>query len=360
MRFSLPLVLFVSAALWFSCGTPEGKNIETSTEEGKIQRVEVVNPAERSFTAELLITGTAMPNQKVMLHAMEGGYVKSIVKDIGDKVYKGTVIAELDNPELYREMERLSALSKAKKAIYDRLKASIAQTPDLTPPQVLEEAEAEYLAANAELKGVQDRVAFLRITAPFTGIITQRFVDLGALVQSGISNANASAIVEIQELDPIRLTIPLPEADAGTIKKGVEVTVTFPELPGESYSAKVSRTAGVLDFASKTMQIEVDLSNPDKKIKPGMYAKAVMQLSSRENVLSLPVTAQYIYEDELFVLTVVNDQVVRVPLRKGLNNKDFFEVLNTEIDSSSQVIIQGKGLVNEGQMVTAVLNNDNQ
>ena len=224
----------------------------------------------------------------------------------------------------------------------------------------MEEAEAAYLAVNAELKGVQERQAFLIITAPFTGIITQRFIDLGTLVQSGISNANASAIVEIQDLDPIRLTIPLPEADVGSVKKGVEVTVTFPELPGESYVAKVSRTAGVLDFASRTMQIEVDLSNPDRNIKPGMYAKAVMQLNSRENVLSLPVTAQYIYEDELFVLSVVNGQVVRVPLRKGLANKDFFEVLNTEIDSSSKVIIQGKGLVNEGQIVTAVLKNDNQ
>lgn len=360
MRFSLPLVLFLSATLWVSCGAPEDENIETSTKEGKIQKVEVVNPAKRTFSADILITGTAMPNQRVMLHAMEGGFVKTILKDIGDKVQKGAVIAELDNPELHRKAERLSALGEAKKAIYDRLKESIDQTPDLTPPQVLEEAEAAYLAVNAELKGVQERQAFLIITAPFTGIITQRFVDLGTLVQSGISNANASAIVEIQDLDPIRLTIPLPEADAGSVKKGVEVTVTFPELPGESYVAKVSRTAGVLDFASRTMQIEVDLSNPDRNIKPGMYAKAVMQLSSRENVLSLPVTAQYIYEDELFVLSVVNGQVVRVPLRKGLANKDFFEVLNTEIDSSSQVIIQGKGLVNEGQMVTAVLNNDSQ
>lgn len=359
LRFSTSLALLVSTSILISCGTSDNETAEAKQEEVKTQKVEVVNPVKRSFVSELLIAGTAMPNQKVMLHAMEGGYVIAILKDIGDKVYKGEVIAELDNPELYRKQQRLSALSAAKQSIYERLKSSIEQTPDLTPPQVLEEAEAEYLAVSAELMGIQERRGFLKVTAPFNGIITQRFVDLGALVQSGISNSNASAIVEIQDLDPIRLTIPLPEADVSSVSQGVEVTVTFPELAGESYVAKVSRTAGVLDFASKTMQIEVDLSNPTGKIKPGMYAKAVMQLNSRANVLSLPVTAQYIYEDELFVLTVVDGKVGRIPLRKGLSNKDFFEVLNTEIDSTSMVIVQGKGLVNEGQSVTPVLKNDN-
>jgi len=356
--FSYKLVLLVSASFMFSCETPKDEQIETANEEIKIQNVEVVNPVGRSFTSEIIITGTAMPNQKVMLYAMEGGYIKQIFKDIGDKVQKGSVIAKLANPELHRKRERLSALTESKKVNYERLKASIDETPDLTPPKILEEAEAAYLSLNAELKGIQERQEFLNIKAPFSGIITQRFVDLGALIQSGLSNANASAIVEIQEIDPIRLSIPLPETDAEHIEKGSEVNVVFPELTGKSYSGVVSRTAGVLDFASKTMQVEVDLSNPNSKIKPGMYAKATILLSSRENVLSLPVTAQYIYEDELFLLVVKNGIVARIPLRKGLSNKDFFEVLNSEIDSSTQVIIKGKGLVNEGQNVSATLKNE--
>ena len=201
---------------------------------------------------------------------------------------------------------------------------------------------------------VNDRQSFLRVTAPFNGVITKRLVDNGTLVQSGITNTNATAIVEIQEIDPIRLTIPLPESDASSIKEGMKAQVTFPELAGEPYTAKISRTANALDFSSKTMQVEIDLKNTEWKIKPGMYAKVQIKTSSRENVLSLPITAQILFEDEPFVLLVKENIVERVRIRKGLENKDYFEVLNAEIGEEAKVIIQGKGLVKPGQKVTAI------
>jgi len=352
--FSIVLfgLLFLGA-----CNESMESTAETAAEIASIktQTVEVVNPSLRSFNAELHIVGTAMPNQQVMVHAMEGGYVSNISKDIGDYVVAGQVIAELQNPELRRLWEKASAILDGKQSTYERLKSTASKTPDLTPLQVIEEAEAAYLSALAELGSIQDRQSFLRVKAPFSGLITQRFVDNGALVQSGISNTGTLAIVEIQQVDPIRLTIPLPESDAGIIKIGDTVKVTFPELPGESFIAQVSRTAGVLEVASKTMQIEVDIDNKKGLIKPGMYAKAIMMLESRENVLSLPVNGQYMFQDELFVLQVVEGKVVRTPLRRGLTNKDFFEVLNADLDSTSMVIIQGKGLVKPGQEVEAVL-----
>ena len=333
----------------------EGSDATAEIIESKVQTVEVVHPTNRSFNAELHIVGTAMPNQQVMIHAMEGGYISSIKTDIGDYVVAGQVIAELRNPELRRMWEKASAILDGKKSTYDRLKATAAKTPDLTPLQVLEDAEAAYLTALAELGAIQDRQSFLRVKAPFSGVITQRFVDNGALVQSGISNTGTKAIVELQQLVPIRLTIPLPESDASIIKIGDTVKVVFPELPGESYTAQVSRTAGVLDIASKTMQIEIDIDNKKGLIKAGMYAKVILMLVSRENVLSLPVQGQYMFQDELFVLEVINDKVVRTPLLRGLTNKDFFEVLNADLDSNSLVIIQGKGLVRAGQKVDATL-----
>jgi RND family efflux transporter MFP subunit len=221
--------------------------------------------------------------------------------------------------------------------------------------QVLDDAKAEFIAASSELKVIEDRQNFLKVVAPFNGIISKRLVDHGALIQSGLSNSNATALVELQQTDPIRLTIPFPETDVESIQQGMEAIITFPELSGKPYSANISRIARVLDFASKTMQVEIDIANPEGKIKPGMYAKVSMQMSSRNNVLSLPVTAQYYYKDVLFVLAVENERVVQIPLRKGLENKDFFEVLNPEIGPDTQVIIQGKGLVNPGQIVNPVL-----
>lgn len=350
----LASVLFIS-----SCSRGQqngsGSTSDVMSKNNKIQSVEVVKPQRRSFVADVLITGTARPNQMVTIYAMESGYVKNIFVDIGETVHKGEVIAELANPELVRQYEQKKAQLKAKKSIYERLKSTHEKTPAITPLQLVEDAEAEYLSVEASLNAIKDRMNFLSVKAPFAGIITKRLVDHGSLVQSGLTEDNPQGIVELQEIDPIRLTIPLPESDVAAIEKGMDVTVAFPELPGKSFKAKVSRTAGALDPASKTMQVEIDIDNPDGFIKPGMYAKAIIRFTSRENVLSLPVTAQWIFQDRPFVLIVNGEKVKRISLRKGLSDKEYFEVLNPEITESTLVIVQGKGLVQPGQTVKPVL-----
>jgi RND family efflux transporter MFP subunit len=351
---------FALVGFLIACQPADQHTSESEVADVKTQIVEVVNPAYRDFVGEIQITGTAMPNKIVLVHAMESGYLRVIHKDIGDKVKQGELIAELDNPELKRMSDKLVARFEAKRANYERLDESYKNTPDLTPKQMLDEAKAEYLAASAEVSAIQDRRGFLRVKAPFDGTITKRFVDQGALIQSGMNNSNASAIVELQQLDPIRLTIPLPESDASNINTDMEVVISFPELAGASYKAKISRTAGAMDFASKTMQVEVDLANPAGKIKSGMYAKVTIPLTSRDSVLSLPVTGQLIFQDELFLLVVKDNVVERIPLRKGLSNKDFFEVLNDNIDLNSQVIIQGKSLVKAGQSVEAIIKSNTE
>ncbi len=354
---NIPTIALVLSLAPFSC--KEGAQQEALTAQAetiKTQTVEVVKPAQRAFTAEILITGTARPNQQVVIYPMESGFVQGMRKDIGDFVRKGEVITRLINPELSREHEKKKALLEAKQSIYERLKSIHAQTPALTPLQMVEDAKADYLVAQAELNSIEDRLNFLYVKAPFAGRITQRMVDEGALVQSGLTETSPQGIVELQEIDPIRLTVPLPESDIATIDKGMKVSVTFPELPGEAFSTTVSRTAGALDPASKTMQVEIDIANPKGLIKPGMYAKAVIQIDSRNGVLSLPVTAQTVYQNLPFVFVVGDDnKVSRITLRKGLSGKDYFEVLNPEIAENSLVVVQGKGLIEPGQIVKPVL-----
>lgn len=354
---TMPLVALLIS--FGACNNVAQKKItgsESTTDKGnKVQTVEVVNPKLRTFIAEVLITGTAMPNQKVMLYSMENGYVKNILKDIGDRVSKGETIAMLDNPELYRQREKLKAQLQAKRSVYERLKSIQEKTPSLTPIQQVEDAEAKYLSVQAEWNAINDRIGFLRVKAPFSGIVTQRFVDIGALLQSGLSETDPQAIAELQQTDPIRLTIFLPESDAPAIKKGMKVSVGFPELPGESFSAKVSRMSNALDPTSKTMQVEIDIDNPDDKIITGMYAKSLIQIKSREDVPSLPLIAKTMYQDEPHVFVVKEGKVKRIPLRTGLIGKDYFEVLNPEIMEETLVIIKGKNLVKPGQIVEPIL-----
>ncbi len=220
---------------------------------------------------------------------------------------------------------------------------------------MVENAEAEYLSVKANLDAVNNRIDFLTIKAPFSGIITKRFVDKGAMIQSGLSQSNPQALYELQEVNPIRLTIPVPESDAVGIQKGMEVEVTLPELSGTSIMAKVSRTSNALDPMSKTMQVEIDLKNPDGKILSGMYAKALLQISSRENILSLPMIAKISHKNEDYVLAVVDGKVKRIAVKIGLSNQDYFEVLNDEVSAETQVIVTGKGLVKPEQIVEPIL-----
>jgi len=345
------LLLMLSTA----CNNSGQKKETQNTTVSKIQRVEVVSPKQRSFTAEVLITGTAHPNQTVMLYAMESGMLSQIRKDIGDPVKKGETIAVLDNPELRQQQLRLQAELNGKKSIYERLKSVHEKTPALTNIQMVENAEAEYLSIKAQLAGINDRIGFLTVKAPFSGTVTQRFVDNGSLIQSGLNQRNPQAIVEIQETDPIRVTLPIPESDAVGIKKGMDVQITFPELSSVSIQAKISRISNALDARSKTMQVEIDLNNKDGKIVSGMYAKALLQINSRENILSLPIISKISHKNEDYVLAVENNTVKRVPVTIGLSDKDYFEVLNAEITESTQVIVSGKGLVNDGQKVEPIV-----
>jgi membrane fusion protein (multidrug efflux system) len=349
--------LVIIVVLTVSCGTNTKRENASSvaSDEGKIQTVEVVKPQKRSFAAQRLITGAAHANRKIVLYAMESGYVESMRKDIGDAVKEGEIIAILKNPELIRQLENKQAQLGVKKNMYERLKSIYKKTPALTSIHVVETAEADYLSAKADVSIIQDRLNFLKVKAPFLGTITQRFIDKGTLVQSGLTQSNPQGIVELQQLNPIRLTIPVPESDLAIIDKGTKVSVYFPELPGTSFNSIVSRTSGALDPASRTMRVEIDIDNPKGMIKPGMYAKVEIQINSSESVASLPVTAQLKFQDKNYLYVVTDDKVSRIPLKKGLSNKDFFEVLNNDISDESMVIVRGKNLVKPGQIVEPIL-----
>ncbi len=347
-------VFAVLLTVIISCNNQKKETKETATND-KIQKVEVVKPERRSFKAEVLVSGTTYPNQIVTLYAMEGGILIKMRKDIGDKVRQGETIAILKNPNLQQQQLKWQAETKAKSANYQRLNSVYKKTPALTNVQMVENSEAEYLSAKANLDGINNRIGFLSIKAPFSGIITKRFVDKGALIQSGLNQSNPQALFELQEINPIRLTIPVPESDAVGIQKGMDVQVTLPELSGKSFMAKVSRTSNALDPKSKTMQVEIDLKNLNGKILSGMYAKSLLQINSRENILSLPIIAKVNYKNEDYVFAVVDGKVIRIPVKIGLSNQDYFEILNDEITSETQVIVKGKGLVKPEQIVEPIL-----
>jgi RND family efflux transporter MFP subunit len=342
------------AVLVLSCSDNENQQSKKIIQIEKNTNVKVVNPQQRSFTSTLQIIGNALPDKQVNIHAMEGGFLSELKKDIGDKVQKGDILAVLNNPELTRELEINKVAKQVAEANYLRFKKVITKTPELTTLQEFEKVESTYLMANAKYKATINRDSLLSIRAPFSGMITTRNVELGALIQSGINNANAAALFEIMDMEIIRLTIALPETEVDNISKGMQAEISFTELPGEQFSAQVSRMANAIDNRNKTMKVQLDIPNRNGKIKAGMYANVAIQLQSTGDKISLPNEVLIAIKSEFFILQVKDGIVKRTLIKKGLSNTHFFEVLGNEVNENSKVIVEGKAMVKEGMKVKAI------
>lgn len=341
----LPIVM----ALLTACG--ENKEPQSPSEAGNSPTVLVSHPQPHPFNAALQITGTARPNQAVKLYAMTSGFLQQLRGDIGDFVKQGQTLAILANPELHSSKAKLEAELQGKKSIYARLNNIYEKTPQLTTITDVEKAKAEYQSIKAQFDGVLLQISFLTVKAPFSGVITRRYADKGALIQSGMNETDAQPLFELQDIQTIRVQVDVPETNVALIDNKSRADITFPELPETHYSATVSRMAYGLDAATKTMRVEIDIANDDFKLRPGMYAKVEMQNSLRQNVLAVPNEAIGNIKGQSFVYVVNDGTVKKVEVKTGLRDEHATELLNSSIKATDSIVVQGKELVSDGASV---------
>jgi RND family efflux transporter MFP subunit len=243
------------------------------------------------------------PFQDVLIHAKVSGYVNPIRVDIGDRVKAGDLIATLEVPELKDQLA--GALASEKRANEEhsiahldneRLAGVSRGQPNLVAQQDLDAAAEKDAATEAALstaKADADRfgalVDYTRVTAPFDGVITRRFVDNGALVEAGTSS-NTEPIVELAENDLLRLRFPVPEAETPLIRKGGTVKVSVDALQ-RTFVGKIARDSWDIDRSTRTMIVEVDVPNPDGAYKAGMYASVTLSLENASGALAVPLQA---------------------------------------------------------------------
>ncbi len=387
--YFIPFILLLMS----SCGN--GNKQETHTSETRnTPSVLTAFPQTHQFNAAMQLTGIAKPNQIVKVFALTNGFLQQLKADIGDFVKEGQTIAVLENPELLREKEKWEADLKGKQVLYFKLK----QSPELTPigsmlkerqsfyerlesiyqktPQLTtitdvekakadyeniraklneetERAEADYETAKARLNGLLSQINYLTVKAPFSGVVTNRFVDKGAVLQNALNNPNAMPLFEIQNLQPIRLSVEVPETDAVLVDKTTKAEITFPELPNVRYALQVSRMAYGLNETTRTMSVEIDLPNKDLKIRPGMYAKVSFNRSGHKEALSVPSEALGNIKGQSFLYVVKDNLVKKVVVTTGVRDEKFTEIINADLKSTDAVVIKGKEFCSEGATVQA-------
>jgi RND family efflux transporter MFP subunit len=190
---------------------------------------------------------------------------------------------------------------------------------------------------------------YATIKAPFEGIVTDRFVDPGAMIQTSASSSGAP-IVTLMNMDTVRVFIDVPEPDVRFVTRQTAVRLSVEALPGREFSGIVGRYSTALDPKTRTMKTEIDYPNADHALRPGMYGAAALELEKREGALTLPATTLLVEKDVAFVYVVVDGRAKRSPVRTGLNDGIVVEILEG-LTGGESVIVAGKGTVTEGTPV---------
>jgi membrane fusion protein (multidrug efflux system) len=283
------------------------------TSQHALPRVEVVTPKLGASDRALQLPGSVQPLQETVLFARASGFVRAWRVDMGDKAKKGQVLAEIETPELDQELSQgraqllqTQASLTLAKANRDLANANLARARRLAPSGIVSRADLEQSQAQAEVGDANVNVAnaniaaqqanirrlnqlkaFAMVTAPFAGTITQRTVEIGALVTAG----NSQPLFRIAALDPMRVFVQVPQDVAPSVRPGVSGNVSLREYPGRTFKGEVMRSAGELDPATRTMNTEIRVPNKDGALLPGMYAEVALTLPSPHHVLELPATA---------------------------------------------------------------------
>lgn len=304
--WTVVLLVLISVPIW-RAATKHTK-APPAAPAAKLPVVAVTRADRRDLFNEVAISAEFRPYAEVELHAKVSGFVQELPVDIGDRVKAGQLLAKLEVPELKDDLDRSIAAQKRAEAdyknahqVYTRLLAAIQENTNLVliAPQELDTAEARdhtaeaaCAAAKAEVNKNQTLISYTQITAPFDGVITHRYADPGALIQSGISSDTQSLpLVRLSDNYKLRLDFPVPVNYVKDVKVGETVEVQVESLGGKILTGTISRSCDRVDLDTRTMRTEVEVPNPNLELVPGMYARVNLKVQKHPHVVSVPTEA---------------------------------------------------------------------
>ncbi len=352
--------LVIGAALCTSCGrggaTPGGARDPAVS-------VTVVRSEKRTLTRTLRIPASVEALQEATLYAKVAGYLSRIAVDRGDRVHAGQVLAEISAPEMASERDMVAAQIEQSEAEFrlrrvtlDRLGAVRATQPAAETQQPVYEdqandplAEGSVARLRAELKRVEALIDYTTIRAPFSGIVTDRFVDAGAMIPTATTSTQ-TPIPTLMNMETVRVFVDIPEPDVPFVTRATPARLAVGAITSREFQGTVNRYSAALDPKTRTMRAEIDFPNRDDALRPGMFGEATLVLEKRESPVTLPAEALLTEKGAVYVFIVRDDAARKVPVKTGLDDGIVVEVLGGLRDTEL-VIVGGKGLVTDGTRV---------
>jgi RND family efflux transporter MFP subunit len=361
--FSLLFIVFLIIGLYNVLQRRnERRVLARETERLSVIHVAVIHASRLQSDSQLILPGNVQSYVESPIYARTNGYLKKWYKDIGSHVKDGELLAEIDTPEVDAELAQAKAdLAMAQANV--KLAAVTAERyegllkSDAVSKQEVDNYTGDYAAkqamvasAQANLKRLEELESFKHVYAPFSGVITQRNVDIGTLINAG-NGGNAKEMFDLAQTDPLRVYVPVPQSYVPSMRVGLKACLQLTEFPGKDFCGRVARTANAVDPTSRTLLTEVDVPNPSGTLLQGEYAEVHFDMQLTGNRLSVPINALLFRPEGTMVAVVGPDN--RLILKKLTIGRDFgdsVEVLEG-IEPQDPIVINPPDSLEGGQQV---------
>jgi membrane fusion protein, multidrug efflux system len=356
------LVLSIAGAATLIARRSQERALAKETERSTIPTVAIVHPQAEKPDEELVLPGSLLAFAESPIYARTSGYLVRWYKDIGSRVHEGDLLATIDAPEVDQELNQTRAarqqivaqleLAKSSAERWENLRKSDSVSAQEADQQTsaYKQAQANLAAADANVRRLEQLENFKKVYAPFSGVITKRNVDPGALINAG-AGASGRELFDIARIDPLRVYTSVPQAYAPFIKVGGQTTVTLQEFPGQKFLGKIARTAESIDPNTRTLLTEVDVSNKDGRLLPGSFGEVHFAVGSNVNKVTVPVNAM-LFRAEGPRLAVVdeNHKIQLRPINIGRDYGTSLEILGG-VSTEDNIVINPPDSLQEGQGV---------
>ncbi|HTS21736.1 MAG TPA: efflux RND transporter periplasmic adaptor subunit [Casimicrobiaceae bacterium] len=358
------IVLAIGAGRTVVSRMSSARSLEASAAQQSRQYVKTVAPKKLDAAQTLSLPGTLQGYVQSPIAARASGYLKRWYKDIGSRVEKGELLAEIETPEIDQQLSQAVAARQQAAASLDLARSSLERWEslrkrDAVSQQELDErrsaaaqASANLAAADANVERLRQLEGFKRVVAPFAGVITRRNVDVGDLIDAG-GGQGTRALFQLAQTDPLRAYVSVPQSYSQLVKPGQPAVVTQAELPGRSFRGEVARTSASIDTTTRTMQIEVTLPNKSGILLPGAFVQVSLPLAA-SNALVIPTNALLFRREGLRVASVDSSGRVRLRgIQVGRNFGETVEVLDG-VGTNDQLVLNPPDSLADGDEVAVV------
>ncbi len=356
------ILLFVSGMVAVISRANEHRELVSDTNRLAIPSVTVVQAKGESASEELILPATVQAYIESPIFARTNGYLQKWYQDIGSRVTKGQLLADIDTPEVDQELlqaraarQQVSAQLELAKVSSDRWanlrkSDSVSQQEADQQSSAYTQAQANLAAADANVRRLEQLESFKHIYAPFSGVLTKRNIDVGALVNSGNGGANRE-MFDVAQIDPLRVYISVPQTNAADIHRGQKAHLELNEFPGQKFEGTVVRTADSIDPATRTLLTEIDVPNKQGTILPGAYAQVHFGVKVSGTHLTVPGNALLFRGEGPRAAVVGSDNHVHLnPVTIGRDYGTSVEILSG-VSESDKIVLNPPDSLEEGEQV---------